>query len=294
MVAIISYYFIFVLIKTYYMKHILLAAALLVGVSAFAQKEKKEKKEKGGAEEKFLYKDATFETDDYKLYIVDAVSTDGYTKFKMKIFNKTNDYLLVKPAEMEYSSDAKTATNTEKGLVIGPNDEDYRVVDFKGTAMKNDKFTVLLKGIYKASAGGKILEAADFDLPPTKNEFEAGGFACTLKKHDANTDKAVAKFECAYKGDGVGIINPYKCAAIMPNKTENANSKKNKAKVLERGQSDDFTVQFDEVIGAGDLQKKAIKIKWNETFRESKLVALSVSKIDIEKDQAKMDEKKKK
>lgn len=264
------------------MKHILFASLLCLGIAAFAQKE-----------EKILFKDAAIETDDYNAYVVDAVATDKYTKFKLKVFNKTNDYLVVKASEIVLTADGKTVNNKEENLIVGPNDEDFRVVDFAG-APKTDKFSIELKGVYKASAGGKVLNAADFDLPPTKNELEAGGFVCTLKKHDANTDRAVAKFECEYKGDGVGIINPYKCAAIMPNGTENANAKKNKAKVLERGQKDDFIVQFDERVGAGDLQKKAIKVKWNDTFRESKLMAMPSSTINMEKDQAKMDAKKKK
>ncbi len=264
------------------MKHFLLATAMFAGLISFAQKE-----------DKILFKEATVETDDYKVYIVDAVSTEGETKFKMKVFNKTNDYLLVKASEIILEADGKTFTNKEDNLVIGPNDEDYRVVNFKGSG-KYEKFSLDFKGIYKASAGGKVLSAPDFDLPPTKNDVEAGGFSCTLKKHDANTDRAVAKFECEYKGDGVGIINPYKSAAIMPNGSENANAKKNKAKVLEKGQKDEFILQFEERVGAGDLQKKSIKVKWNDTFRESKLMALAGSKIEMLKDQEKMDSKKKK
>lgn len=264
------------------MKHFLLATVLFAGLNSFAQKE-----------DKILFKDATIETDDYKVYIVDAVSTDAYTKFKMRVFNKTNDYLLVRASEIQFEAGGKALTNKEDNLVIGPNDEDYRVVDFKGTG-KQTTFSIDLKGIYKASAGGKVLNAPEFDLPPTKNDLEAGGFSCVLKKHDANTDRAVAKFECEYKGDGVGIINPYKSAAIMPNGTENANAKKNKAKVLEKGQKDEFIVQFEERAGAGDLQKKAIKVKWNDTFRESKLMDLPGSKIEMQKDQEKMDSKKKK
>ncbi len=270
------------------MKSILLATALLIGVQSFAQKKEKKPKE----DEKFFYTDATFETDDYKVYITDGVAVGPFSKFKMKVFNKTNDYLVIKTSEIGYVSDAKTVANKEKDFVVAPNDEDWKVIDFKGSEMQTNKYTVDLKGIYKVSANGQITETPVFDLPPTKNDFTTGNFTCSLKKHEANTDASTSKFECTYTGDGIGIINAYKAAAIMPNKTENANSKKNKAVLLEKGKKDDFTLVFKEIIGAGDLQKKAIQVKWNDTFRESKLVKLDATKIEVVKDEVKTAEKK--
>ena len=67
----------------------------------------------------------------------------------------------------------------------------------------------------------------------------------------------------------------------MPNGTENPNAKKNKTIILERDKNDDFTAVFNEVAGAGDLQKSKIAIKWNETFRESKLQKLNVAKVEL-------------
>src|ERR1700741_2656477 len=76
------------LFKQYHtMKHLFLALALSIGFTSFAQKEeKKEKKEKGPKEdERYYYKEATFETDDYKVYIMDAIAMGEFSKFKMKI-----------------------------------------------------------------------------------------------------------------------------------------------------------------------------------------------------------------
>lgn len=283
------------------MKHFLLAAALLIGVNSFAQKEEKEKKkskkeieaEKAKENEKYFYKDVTFETDDYSVFITDAVATNAYVKFKMKVFNKTNDFLVVKPIEMSYTSGSKTAITKDKVFVVAPNEEDWKVLDYKGTAMQVDQFVIEAKGIYKASAGGKAIEVPNFDIPPSKNEFSVANTTCILKKHEATTAKTIAKFDCIYSGDGVIIINPYRCAAIMPNGSENANAKKSTPILLEKGQSDDFTVAFEEQSGAGDMQKKGIKIKWNDTFKESKLMKLEAPKITIDKDEEKTKAKQK-
>ena len=118
-------------------------------------------------------------------------------------------------------------------------------------------------------------------MPPTKNEFTSENFTCSLKKHDLKTDKSVAKFDCVYVGDGVGIINPTKASAIMPKGQENVNHKKIQPIILERGKRDDFTLVFTELVGSGDMQKEEIKIKWNETFRESKLLPIGTAKIEL-------------
>jgi hypothetical protein len=259
------------------MKHFLLAVTLLIGFNSYSQKKAK----KIDPAVKYIYKETTLETDDYNIYIIDAIAVGKQVKFKIKIFNKTNDYLLVKPGEINYVYEGKTIFCRDKNFVIQPNEEETEVLDFRGTDMQTDKFTLELKGIYKASAGGQITKVPNFDLPPTKNEFTEGNFSCTLKKNESVTAKAFAKFDCIYTGDGIGIMSPNKCVAVMPNGTDNPNSKKNKTMILERGKKDDFTAVFPEVSGAGDLQKSTISIKWNETFRESKLLKLDLAKVEM-------------
>lgn len=130
------------------MKHLLLCFALLtLTISGFSQeKSKKTPDEK----EKYFSKNATLETDDYKVYIANAFAMGPYSKFKMKMVNKTNDYVIFKVSEIRFITDDNNTTNTEKDLVIAPNDDDFRVVDFKGTQMQADKFIIDLKGVYKA------------------------------------------------------------------------------------------------------------------------------------------------
>ncbi len=261
------------------MKSILLATLMLTGISLFSQEKKDEKK--------VMYKEATAETDDYKIYIVDAVAYPAQSKFKMKVFNKSNDYLLIKPSEIKFMSGERLLSSTDRTFVVAPNDEASLVIDYKDKNMQVDKYSLDVKGIYKASAGGKIAEMPNVELPPSKNEFSAGDFSCTLKKNDSRTDKTVSRFECAYNGDGVGVINPSKTVAIMPNGADNPNSKKNKPMVIEKGLMEDFTLVFLEVKGAGDMQKKPIQVKWGETFRESKLMPLKGVRIELEREAAK-------
>jgi hypothetical protein len=270
------------------MKYFLLVIAVLTGFFSNAQdKEKVKEKDKAREDVKFIYKEAAVETDDYNIYIIDAVANIKQTKFKIKIFNKTNDYLLVKPTEFKYLAGEKTLLGHDKTYVISPNEEGTEVIDFKGADMLSEKFTIEFKGIYKASAGGKVYTVSNFELPASKNDFTIENFTCTLKKADLKTDKSAVKFECVYVGDGVGILNPMKASALMPDGRENANSKKNQPMILEKGKKDDFTLVYNEISGAGDMQKKGIQIKWNETLRESKLLPIGNVKLELVKESEK-------
>lgn len=266
------------------MKHFLLTILLSVTATLFSQQDKKD--DKKPEEKKVMYREATAETDDYKIYIVDAVAYATQSKFKMKVFNKTNDYLIVKPKEITFVSGDRSLSSTDRTFVVAPNDEAALVIDYKGQNMQAESYSLDVKGIYKASAGGKVVETPNFELPPTRSDFTAGNFSCTLKKNDSKTDKTVSRFECVYNGDGAGVINPAKTVAIMPNGSDNPNSKKNRPIVLEKGLSEDFVLVFQEVKDAGDMQKKPIQVKWGETFRESKLMLLKGVKIGLERERA--------
>ena len=275
------------LTKKSIMKYILLSTAFFISFLSFSQEKGKEKEKKSKLETKYLYKDASAETADYNIYVVDVVAAEGQAKFKIKIFNKTNDYLLVKPTEFVYTSDGKNILSTDRTYVVPPNEEESEVVDFKGNGMMVDNFSVEFKGIYKASAGGKPIAVPDFELPATTKEFTVENCQCVLKKADLETDKSVVKFDCMYTGDGVSIINPVKATMIMPNGVENANTKKHKPLILEKGKKDDFFMVYLEVKGAGDMQKKKTQIKWNDTFRESKVLPIGGAKINFEKEAGK-------
>ncbi len=260
-----------------YMKKILfILASLSLSYVSFAQK----KNEKA----KYMYKEVTVETDDYKVYIVDAVSNFKQAKFKIKVFNKTNDFLYVKPEEFKYLADGKTLLGTDKPFAIAPNDEVSAVLDFKGGDMLMETYSIELKGIYKASAGSKAYEVPNFNLPASKNDFTINNITCVLLKSDLKTDKSTVRFDCNYTGDGVGIINVTKVSAIMPNGQQNANQKKYKPAVIERGKHEDFFLTFFQLPDAGDMQKKPWSIQWNDTFRESKLVPIGSAKVEMVKE----------
>lgn len=269
------------------MKRFFIASLIALSVIAKAQ----DKKKNIDPKYVFCYKQTSLETDDYKIYIEDAINEDGLSKFKIRVFNKTNDYLIFKPSDVIFKIGSQQIACKDKQIVILPNEEGWKVIDVRGKGFQETAYTVKLKNIYKISAASAPLKAEDFNLPASKNEVIAGNFKCNLKKADLKTDKSILKFECTYSGDAIGILAPDKCTAKMPKGIENTNAGRFKGCLLEKGKTADFVIEFREMKGGGDMQKNPFKLIWGETFKESKVEPIKGGIIKMELDQAKTTER---
>lgn len=232
---------------------------------SFAQKEKKYAK--------IIYKDSKTENSELVITVDNAVSTAAETKFRLKITNKTNDYILYKPEESRFSINGKELIPEEKWLVIEPNESDWRVINMKGAQFNTVKtYTFVLDGLYKISSKTKGMPAPDFRLPATKNNFSAGNFNVTMDKLVKTTASTSVKFNVSYNGDKIGFVFPSKAGVKMPDGNEYANAKsKAKAIMLLKGKDDTFTLVWDKMQGGGktmDMQFAEMFIKWNDTFAE--------------------------
>ena len=188
----------------------------------------------------FCYKQTSFSTDDYKIYIEDAINEDGISKFKIRIFNKTNDYLIFKPSDIIFKIGTQEIACKEKQILILPNEEGWKVLSVKGKGFQEEKWTIELKQMHKISASVAAIQTEDVNLPLTKNDFTVGKFKCIIKKADLRTDKSILKCECLYEGDGIGILTPGKCIAKMPKGQENPNADRFKACLLEKGKGENL------------------------------------------------------
>jgi hypothetical protein len=265
-----------------------IALALLTVTAASAQKEAKY--------DKLFYKDATKETAEVKITIDNAMSTAGETKFKLKITNLTGDYIIYKPEESKFIVNGKEMMPKEKWLIIKPNESDFRVINMKGAAFNEVKtYSFVLGGLYSASTKGTPVTVPNFDLPASKNEFEAGSFKCTVSNVYKESDKTEVKFKSAYNGKKIGFIQPSKTAVKMPDGKEYANAKSKSSPILlMRGEEDSFTLKWEKFEGgkAMDMQKVPMVIIWNDAFTESELVLLKAETLNMEFDEAMTKSKK--
>lgn len=245
--------------------------------------------------EKLFYKDAVKETNDVTITIDNAVSTAAETKFKLKITNKTNDYLIYKPVESKFVIAGKEVKPKEKMLIIKPNESDFVTINIKGpgyNAIKNYSFA--FDGLYSVSADGKTISVPDFKLPASQNEFKAGDFNCSMTNVTKESDKTEVKFKCTYNGDKIGVIHNTRAGVKMPDGKEYANAKKpgmleskSKEVLVMKGGEESVNLKWDRMEGgkAMDMQKVPMDIIWNATFTEAPAVKINAETIELEFDE---------
>lgn len=232
---------------------------------------------------KVFYRDQVIENNDIKISIIDAVSTPGGVKFKVKIFNKTNDYIIYKASESVFKIGGKDFNPNEKWLIIRPNDDDNQVIDLKGPSyMVAENFNYVMEGMYKFSTDVKGVDAPDFKLPASKNDFKAGGFDVELIKNKKTTARTDASFKVKYVGDKIGVFEPNKVAMKMKDEKEYANYHSNKKPVIfAKGEENEIAVAWKDIpITSGDMQKEDMTIMWKDAFKEitpDKMMPLTVT-----------------
>ncbi|MDQ3048909.1 MAG: hypothetical protein M3R27_15270 [Bacteroidota bacterium] len=220
---------------------------------------------------KVFFKDLTIENNHVKVTVEDAVATPAGIKFRLKIFNKTNDYVVYKPVESSFKIGGKDYKPEEKWLIIRPNEDDYRTVNLKGAGFViPENFNFVLSGLYKFSPESPGVSAPDFKLPAAQNEFKAGNFTVTLVKFKKETARTDAKFKVTYSGDKIGIFEPNKVAMKMPDGKEFANFYSDKKPLIfAKGDMDDFAVAWKDIPNtSGDMQKVDMNILWRNAFKE--------------------------
>jgi len=238
--------------------------------------------------EKIIYQDPSTQTDEMMISAKNGVSNKEMTKFKLQIANKSDDVLLFKPDESVLKINGKDVKPNEKPLQIDPTETDSRVVNFTGTDFMVTSYSYYIDGIYKVSTTSKAIETADFNLPPSQNEFTTGNFTCNMTDLSKETGKTEVKFECRYTGDKIGVIHPGRAAIKLPDGTEIANAKSKKSPVLlMKGESKKITLAWNRMEGgkATDMQKVKLQILWRNTFVESEMVKLKPVTLDFKIDE---------
>jgi len=270
----------------------LLALALIAIVSApaaFAQKKKKY--------DKIFYSEVNQDIGPVSVSITNAVATDAYIKFKFLVKNNSADFILLKTDDIIFKANGKEIKNTEKDLLIGPNDDDYRVIDLKGGDLQVESFTLEVKGLSKVPAKSKSEDAENFKLPVSKNEFDAGPFHVLQVKNEKKTDLVAVKFTASYNGSKIGIVSPGQASLLTPKGTEFANmgtKGQRKPFLLKKGQEDNFTLYWRDIPTTnGDMQFANLEVIWNDTFVEANPENLAPATMNVAMDAGLTDAKNK-
>jgi len=269
---------------------IYLTLFLLAYSTAFAQKEKKVDPKHVN-----LFKDARVETDDYIVEVVDVLNRMEEAKCKIKITNKTNDYLIWNPSESVFKFEFGEFKPKEKEVVIKPNDKESKVLNVVGdTRFHVENFSLEIKGMSKVASAGIMVMAPDFQLPASMNDFTAGNFKVSLIAVDKKTDLTSGTFRVTYTGNDIGLVDANKIAVRTEKEQEFASARTDyKLQLLRKGEDDKFNFYFKVPASHVDMQFATMWVIWRNCFQESKKVAIGGTSVAFEFDAGLTTEKNK-
>lgn len=265
---------------------LLLAAFAALCLTANAQ----EKQYK--ASHRFFYAPATGGTGGVTIEISDALGELTQFKFKLKVTNKSGDYLFVDPSRFKLRLGDAFAIFKEKPFVVRPFDDASRVLNAMDAASYHHEAPVLEFGDGFQTAPGKGRSSAmdEFKLPAAQNSVGSGPFTVNLKQLEKETDKTTARFEVQYTGSAVGVVDPSRIGVRIPAGQVFANEKsKSKPVLLNPGESDAFNVVAVIPAKVVDMQFAELTVVWNDAFTETVKGPFGVEPIALPVDQQRTD-----
>jgi hypothetical protein len=238
------------------------------------------------------------EIDGLRIEFREVWAEADFIKVKAKFTNDSNDYIFFHKHEAEFDGDfgKKKAHDgkKKKPVVLAPKKSKSHTWKVSGEdGFLVDGFELALAGFSRVGTDGDSLETPDFQLPASRNDFEAGPFKCKLtKKVYQETKETRADFSCKYVGDAIGWVDSASLGVALPDGTEFANDEKNAGKkMLKPGDTSGFAAVFHIEYKVTDMQFTTMQIKWRNTFAESKIEALDVEEVEFEFDAALTKEK---
>lgn len=233
------------------------------------------------------YKPATHQTADVNIELVDIIARMDFSKFKIKLDSKSNDILIYEPSESSFLIAGTTCEVADRSMVIDPISKGSRVINAKcsGVDMHVDNYTFKFEGLYKVSKDVPALDAPNFILPPSVNDFTVGNYKVEMTGIKKITAITIVDFKVTYTGDGYGLVNANRLGVKIESGQEFANTRSNqKELMLAKGETGKITAEFKIPGKIADMQFANMDIIWRDTFKESKAVKLDGHTFEVEVD----------
>ena len=195
-------------------------------------------------------------------------------EFKLKITNTSTDFILYKPQESTFIIEGKEyIPEDKKAVLIQPLDNASKTIDAKGNGsnLHVNAFSFNLNGLYNVIPTNVPVNAPNFILPPSTNQFTAGDFTVEMVNISKKTQETTVKFKVTYTGEGMGIVDPKNLSVKIESGQIFANDKRDKTIVLAKRESDTFIALFHIEGKIADMQFANMEIIWNNTFKNAEL-----------------------
>lgn len=222
--------------------------------------------------ETVYFNGGSFENDVVKVEIDNVVSLPKETKFRMRITNKTADFIIYNSEESNFEIPDQDVRAKEKSWMLDPFDSKSKTMRAFGEDLNSIReFDFVCEGFYHL-VPQDAFEVNEFRLPPSANAFEAGPMHVVLGKDKRSTGGSKLKFDVTYAGQNYGMIYPHKIKVLMPDGNLYATTETNTTPIIvERGENDKFSASWDRMPGGkvNDMQKVEMLVQFEGVFLEA-------------------------
>ncbi len=262
------------------LQSILCVVLLFSSISTFAQSKDDPK------HENHFKQLAPINTDAIDIEFSDAHAQQEFCLVKLKITNKTNDFIFFNTEELTFKFDHGIYKPKQKQIIIKPKGSCSYLAKVTGDSNFHvESFTLEIEGLSRLTTNVTALKVDKFQVPANKNNFTVGDFKINLLKSKQETQETWLRFSCIYEGSKIGIVDPSNII-ITTEKGEWANDfKKSKIILLQNGETKKFSAIFHIPGKILDMQFATMHIDWKETFKESELEEMNGHKLNFEFDQ---------
>lgn len=241
-----------------------------------------------GQFKKVIFRDTTLSFDGYNLYLVDFVASPTELKFKIRILNKSNDFIQYRPEQSSFIVDGQKSAVEADLIVVGPNETKNKVVRLVGSGYNSIRnFGFNLAGLYKVKPSSPLI-VEQFRLPAAENSFDAGPFHVDLKKVVKTTQKTEVLFQVSYRGESdFGLVYASNVSVLMPDGKTYANLKtRYKYEAVGPDKPIDFYAVWEKMPGGSlnDMQKVDMYIQFQKVFKEVTTEAIDEIQFDFQYD----------
>lgn len=248
------------------------------------------------------YKDIPpIETSEYKIEVLESHSQSQFAMVKIKITNKTKEYLIYEPSETVFAFQHGEFKPYKKRIIIAPWQYTLKTIKVSGDSRFHvDSYALILNGLYQLPSKGKVYDVPNFELPNTTNYFDIeNAYNCKVSgKIIKETQVTEVPFRCTYVGKNVGLIDPSKLVIRLDDGREFAtvntgsflksiSTSVGDANVVFPGDEEKVLAVFRIPSKITDMQFANMEIDFKDAFMEAPLKKLYAPEIEFELDPGK-------
>ncbi|MBI1288932.1 MAG: hypothetical protein GC178_15295 [Flavobacteriales bacterium] len=149
------------------------------------------------------------ETDEVRILIYDQHSQKTFTQFTARIYNKTNDFILIHREDVKFIFNWGEKHMMESVMFIEPKGDITRIFKVNGGEdYWQDKLRIEFGEFFRVNKQGTSTDANNFPIPPQTKSLMDGPFSITALKWNPSSKEAFAEYKIRYRGEGLGIISP--------------------------------------------------------------------------------------